>query len=341
MAFVYVDDIPSAIDLTNRFLMMSGSAKMLLDFSTGYIYATNMTWDAPPGGNNLTFKEQPLRDLFYGLNGQTLAELNESGKLKKINDFIHTRRDELILKKRGRQDLEVTIAKTAIPNDTPIKYHNAFYKIIKSQWVLDQWVYTINIPKSGTMYENLELHGSDILPPSDEYIYVAEQSLRLSPDGITYILHDDMSTIFKTYGLSALWTMAAGLVTNFGLNIWQGTANYMSGLTGLPMLVGQMNMRSWNMPWNWFAPRAVADATRIAGGAAGPLMHRFGQTLYGFTRIGGVYALPAVAVAITLVLNSDLWADTAALMWDTAEEVPPAVAEGGVVAAKALAEHQL
>jgi len=99
---------------------------MMLDFSTGYIYATNMTWGAPPGGNNLTFKEQDLRDLFYGLNGQTLAELNESGKLKKINDFIHTRRDETILKKRGRQDLEGVIAKTAIPNDTPIKYHNAF-----------------------------------------------------------------------------------------------------------------------------------------------------------------------------------------------------------------------
>ena len=74
MAFVYVEEIPSGLDLPNKMLIESAHAKMLLDFSTGYIYATNMTWNSP-SHTAYTSKEQDLRDLFYGMNGQTLAEL--------------------------------------------------------------------------------------------------------------------------------------------------------------------------------------------------------------------------------------------------------------------------
>ena len=332
MAFVYVQEIPSGLDLANKMLIESAHAKMLLDFSTGYIYATNMTWNSP-SHTAYTSKEQDLQDLFYGLNGQTLQEITDSGKLATINEFIRTRRDDPIQKKRGgRHDMEGTsVIKTPIPNGTPIKYRNNFYQIITSEFALGQWIYVVDIPKRGTMYEHMEFRGAGMPTPAGNFIYVIEESLRLSPDGRTYILHDDLSTLFKTYGLSALWTMSAGLVSNFALNIWQGTANYLSGLTALPMLVGQVGQRSWNLPWNWWAGRAVADATRLAGGPGGGLMTRIGQTAYGFTRIGGVAALPAVAVAVSLALNVDLWGETVQVTWDsvpTASDVTTAAAAG-------------
>ena len=324
MAFVYVEEIPDGLELENKMLIQSPSAKILLDFTTGYIYATNMTWNSPPGRMSLTHKEQDLRDLFYGLNGQTLEELSQSGKLASINDFISKRINDPIQKKRGgRQDLEDSLLKTPIPNGTGIKYRNNFYEIISSEKARDQWMYVVDIPKHDTLYEHIQYVGTGMPSPEENYIYVPEESLRLSPDGQTYILHDDLSTIFKTFGLSALWTMAAGVCSNFAMNVWQGTANYMVGLTALPMLVGQVGQRSWNLPWNWWAGRAIADATRLAGGPGGALMTRIGHTAYGFTRIGGMFALPAVAVAVSLAMNVDLWNESVEATWDSV----PAVAD--------------
>ena len=60
MAFVYVEEIPSGLDLPNKMLIESAHAKMLLDFSTGYIYATNMTWNIP-SHTAYTSKEQDLQ----------------------------------------------------------------------------------------------------------------------------------------------------------------------------------------------------------------------------------------------------------------------------------------
>ena len=116
-----------------------------------------MTWNSP-SHTAYTSKEQDLRDLFYGLNGQTLQEITDSGKLATINEFIRTRRDDPIQKKRGgRHDMEGTsVIKTPIPNGTPIKYRNNFYQIITSEFALGQWIYVVDIPKRGTMYEHME-----------------------------------------------------------------------------------------------------------------------------------------------------------------------------------------
>jgi hypothetical protein len=61
------------------------------------------------------------------------------------------------------------------------------------------------------------------------------------------------------------------------------------------------------------------------------MMTRIGETAYGFTRIGGMATLPAVAVAVSLALNVDLWGETVQVTWDsvpTASDVTSAAAAG-------------
>ena len=182
----------------------------------------------------------------------------------------------------------------------------------------NQWAYTIDIPVSGTPFQYIS--EADAVPSL--YIRVPESSLKLSTDDVTYILKDDIITIMKTYGWTALFTMGLGVTTNFIHAIYAGSAAMLGKLTALPMLAGYVGERSWNMPWNWWADRGVADATRIAGGAVGGLMTRFGQTAFGATHLGGAYALPAVALATMLVYNYDLWPATMSIAWETASGAP-------------------
>ena len=305
---------------SNSHFYQNGDFRMLIDLSTGDIYATKFVFpnvpDIPDG----------IRSLFENLQGTELAYKNGGQLLIALNDFVLNHMDDL---PEGHQQVVVS---TGLDVGTEVVYKEKTFSVVAVIPSLtsdtNDDLIEISMPMRSNMIRTLYFYVDNWNDPKAEWWLVrvprSEFQYVKGTFHIKFLPFDGMNL-----GQQAVSYFLLGAAVSGGMLGW-------SKAWKLPMLAIKVHNRSWLSWYNWspFIGRAASDAVRIAGGAVGPSIRAMTSTL-GITYAESNIALPALALSATVLNNVDDWENTVQftrqVALDTGENAEAVVKKGGEI----------
>ena len=319
-----VEDIPPFRDHASKHYYENGTFKMLIDLATGHLFVTELSFP-----DDIQGIPHPIRKFFRKLRDTDLTYKKGGPLLLELNQFVVDHWNDL------PPSSEVVVVQHGIRPGTQVNFRGFVYEVLavipspdgdESQ---DEIVISMPVkwnPMRAFLHiaESLtdpNIKWKNVRVPRSQFSSVGEQIfIRDIPfDGIN--LAQQALSYFAVGAASSAFTFGWGAAMK------------------MPMLAVKVHGRAWLSWHNWrpHLTRAAAAGARIVGGQFSPEMQAITKTL-GLTYASSNMALPAGAIAATLLTNQDEWAPAASFTRNILIEGASGVAQATEVVIKKTGE---